>query len=112
MGFENFQNQYPAAHTEAANALISTLRYHQRLAESEYQQDVDAGYTLRAATRLLGTDFVYTSHLVGLHYRLAHGKHQLMEQVPMGVIGGRAPPVGSLRGRQQLLSSWLEQVRY
>ena len=78
-------------HTEAANALISTLRYHQRLGDSEYQQDVDAGYTLRAATRLLGTDFVYTSQLVGLHYRLAHGKHQLMEQAAVGVIGGRAP---------------------
>jgi hypothetical protein len=91
VGIENFQNQYPAAHTESANALISTLRYHQRLAESEYQQDLDAGYTLRAATKLLGTDFVYTSHLLGLHYRLAHGKHQLMEQAQMGVIGGRAP---------------------
>ena len=91
VGFENFQNQYPAAHTESANALVSSLRYHQRLADSEYQQDVDAGYTLRAATRLLGADFVYTSHLVGVHYRVAHGKHQLMEQATMGAIGGRAP---------------------
>ena len=91
VGFENFQNQYPAAHTESANALVSSLRYHQRLPDSEYQQDVDAGYTLRAATRLLGTDFVYTSHLVGVHYRVAHGKHQLMEQATMGAIGGRAP---------------------
>ena len=112
VGFQRFQNQFPAAHTEAANALISTLRYHRRLADSEYQQDVDAGYTLRAATKLLDSDFVYTSHLVGLHYRVAHGKHQLMEQVVAGYDQRAGAPGGSLRGGQQLLPSRLEQVRY
>jgi hypothetical protein len=91
VGFERFQDQFPAAHTEAANALVTTLRYHQRLAESEYQQDVDADYTLRAATKILDSDFVYASHLVGLHYRVAHGKHQLMEQFVAGSVSGRAP---------------------
>jgi hypothetical protein len=91
VGFERFQNQFPAAHSEAADAVITTLRYHQRLAESEYQQDVYADYTLRAATKLLGSDFVYTSHLVGLHYRVAHGRHQLMEQAVAGSVIGRAP---------------------
>jgi hypothetical protein len=91
MGFQRFQNQYPTAHTESANSVISSLRYHQRLAEAEYQQDLDAGYTLRAATKLLGTDFAYTSHVVGLHYRVAHGRHQLMEAVQAGILSGRAP---------------------
>ena len=57
VGFQRFQNQYPTAHTESANALITSLRYHQRLADSEYQQDVDAGYTLRAATKAPGQRF-------------------------------------------------------
>jgi hypothetical protein len=91
VSFERFQDQFPVAHTEAANALVTTLRYHQRLAESEFQQDVDADYTLRAASRSLGSDFVYASHLVGLHYRVAHGKHQLMEQFVAGSVSGRAP---------------------
>ena len=91
VGFQRFQNQFPTAHNESANALITSLRYHQRLAESEYQQDVDAGYTLRTATKLLGTDFTYTSHAVGLHYRVVHGKHQLMEAVQAGSLSGRAP---------------------
>ena len=91
VGFERFESQYPAPHIEGANALISTLRYHQRLPESEFQQDVYADYTLRAAAKLLDSDFVYTSHLAGLHYRVAHGKHQLMEQVVAGTISGRAP---------------------
>ncbi len=107
VGFQRFQNQFPAAHTEAANALISTLRYHRRLADSEYQQDVDAGYTLRAATRLLDSDFVYTSHVVGLHYRVAHGKHQLMEHVEAGSVNGRAPLADRfVAGNSYYLRGW------
>jgi outer membrane protein assembly factor BamA len=107
VGFERFQNQFPAVHTEAANAVITTLRYHQRLADSEYQQDLDADYTLRAATKLLDTDFVYTSHVVGLHYRVAHGKHQLMEQVVAGSIGGQAPLADRfVAGNSYYLRGW------
>ena len=107
MGFQRFQNQYPADHFESANALISTLRYHRRLPESEYQQDVDADYTLRAAARVLDSDFVYTSHVAGLHYRVAHGKHQLMEQVVAGTIVGRAPLADRfVAGNSYYLRGW------
>ena len=107
VGFERFGSQYPAAHIEGSNALISTLRYHQRLPESEYQQDVYADYTLRAAAKLLDSDFVYTSQLAGLHYRVAHGKHQLMEQVVAGTIGGRAPLADRfVAGNSYYLRGW------
>jgi hypothetical protein len=89
--FERLENQYPASHTEAANALVSALRYHRRLDDSDFQHEVDAGYTLRAATKLLDSDFVYASHFWDLHYRVTHGKHQLMDDVSGGVISGRAP---------------------
>src|ERR1017187_676787 len=59
--FERFQDQLPAAPTESANALITTLRYHRRLEDSENQHDLDAGYNLRAATKLLNSDFVYAA---------------------------------------------------
>ncbi|MCX6632880.1 MAG: BamA/TamA family outer membrane protein [Candidatus Solibacter sp.] len=107
VGFQRFQNQYPTAHTEAANALISTLRYHRRLAESEYPQDVDADYNLRVATKLLGTDFVYTSHLAGLNYRVGHGKHQLMDHIVAGSVSGRAPLADRLvAGNSYYLRGW------
>ena len=107
VSFERMQNQYPAAHTEAANALVTTLRYHQRVGESEYQQDVYADYTLRAATRLLDTDFVYTSHLAGMHYRVAHGKHQLTEQVVAGSVSGKAPLADRfVAGNSYYLRGW------
>ena len=89
--FERFGEQYPAAHTEASDAMIATLRYHQRLEESDNQQDLDASYSLGAATRILGSDFVYTSHAWGMRYQLAHGKQALSDTFSGGVITGRAP---------------------
>ena len=51
--------------TESANA----ADHHSALSSAAggfgNQQDLDAGYTLRAATKVLGTDFVYTSHRSG-----------------------------------------------
>jgi len=91
VGFQRFQNQYPAAHMEGSNALITALRYHRRMADSEFPQDIDADYTLRAATKILDSDFVYASHSVGLSYRVNHGKHQVSEHVNAGTISGRAP---------------------
>jgi hypothetical protein len=107
MGFERFEYQYPASHFEAANAVITTLRYHRHLADSEFLQDVDAAYTLRAATKMLGTDFVYNSHTVGLHYRISHGKHQVLESVEAGAIGGKAPLADRfVAGNSSYLRGW------
>jgi hypothetical protein len=89
--FERFGEQYPAAHTEGSNALIATLRYHRRLEESDNQQDLDASYSLGAATRILDSDFVYTSHTAGMRYQFTHGKHVLSDTFSAGAITGRAP---------------------
>lgn len=89
--FERFQEQFPAAHTEAANALITTLRYHRRLEGSESQHDLDAGYNLRAATKTLSSDFVYTRHRWQFRYMLTHGKNVLIEDLSAGLASGRAP---------------------
>jgi len=89
--FQRFQDQFPAAQTESANALITTLRYHRRLEDSDNQQDLDAGYNLRAATRLLGTDFVYARHRWEFRYMLTHGKSVVIDDLTSGMITGRAP---------------------
>jgi outer membrane protein assembly factor BamA len=89
--FQQMENQYPAAHTEAANALITTLRYHRRLEGSDNQQDLDAGYNLRAATRLLGSDYLYARHRWELRYMLTHGKSVVIDNMTGGLIAGRAP---------------------
>jgi hypothetical protein len=89
--FERMQNQFPAAHTESANALITTLRYHRRIEDSENQHDLDAGYNLRAATSLLGSDFLYTRHRAQFRYMLTRGKSVVIEDLAAGLISGRAP---------------------
>jgi hypothetical protein len=89
--FERFQEPFAAAHIEAANAMITTLRYHQRLEGSDNQSDLDAGYSLRAATRLLDSDFAYARHRVDFRYMLTRGKNVLIDDVSTGAISGRAP---------------------
>ena len=89
--FERFQEQFPAAHTEAANALITTLRYHRRLEGSGSQHDLDAGYNLRAATKTLSSDFVYSRHHWQFRYMLTHGKNVLIDDLSAGLANGRAP---------------------
>jgi len=89
--FERFQNQYPSAHTEAANAIIAGVRYHRNFEGDENQQDVNAEYKLRAATRELDTDFVYSRHRAQMRYTLTHGRNVLIDDVSVGAISGRAP---------------------
>lgn len=90
--FERLQPQLSAAPSESANAVINTLRYHQRWIDSDdTNQELDAGYNLRAATRSLGSDLAYTRHAVNVRYVLMHD-HQLIEvALVAGVIYGRAP---------------------
>jgi len=90
--FEQLQPQLSAAPSESANAVINTLRYHQRWIDSDdTNQELDAGYNLRAATRSLGSDLAYTRHAVNVRYLLMHD-HQLIEVTLVGgLIYGRAP---------------------
>ncbi len=53
--------------------MINTLRYHQRWGNSDAtNQELDAGYSLRAATNLLGSDLAYTRHFVNVRYNYRH----------------------------------------
>jgi hypothetical protein len=89
--WERLEGPIPAAQMEAANALVSALRYHQVLEGSEGQQEIDAVYDVRAASRVLGSDFVYTRHHWGFRYTRSHGKHTVSDNVTAGVILGNAP---------------------
>src|SRR5579883_1642219 len=85
------QMQFAAAPNESSNALVTTLRYHRRLEDSDNQHDLDAGYNLRAATKALGSDFVYARHRWEFRYMITRGKSVFIEDVTAGFIGGRAP---------------------
>ncbi len=89
--FTNLQNEFPAAPGLASNALITTLRYHRRLEDEAYQHDLDAGYNLRAATKVLGADFAYARHRLQFRYMLTHGKTVVIDDLTAGSIYGQAP---------------------
>lgn len=92
MSFEQLQPQALAAPAESANAVVNTLRYHQRWEDSDAtNQELDAGYNLRAATKILGTDLGYTRHAVNVRYRLRHDRQSVEVELVAGVIYGRAP---------------------
>ena len=89
--FQQMESHFSAAEPKAANALISTLRYHRRLEDSENQQDLDAGYSLRAASKVLGSDFAYARHRVQFRYMLTRGKSVVIDDLTAGMISGKAP---------------------
>lgn len=90
--FQQMQFQYPAARTEAANAVITTLRYDRLLEGSgSSKHRLEAGYSLRAATRALGSDFAYARHTADFGYTLWRGNHKLTERFHAGGITGSAP---------------------
>jgi hypothetical protein len=92
VSIQHFETQFPAAMFQAANALETTLRYSTRWRESgSHGQELDAGYTLRAATNLLDTDYVYTRHTMHADYSIRHENHLLRLSVLAGRINGDAP---------------------
>ena len=91
LSFEQLQPQFPAAQSESANAVINTLHYHQRWDSDATIEELDAGYSLRAATKMLGTDLAYIRHAVNLRYGYTHDHQSVEVKLVAGVIYGRAP---------------------
>ena len=90
--FQRIEPEIPAASPEAANAAVTTLRYHRRMeGAGGLQQELDAGYSLRAATKVLSSDFVYARHNWEVRYTLARGRHVILDDAMAGIISGRAP---------------------
>src|SRR5262249_31137276 len=89
--FEQMQETVPGGQTDAANALIADVHLHNRLDNSDSQQDFDADYNLRAASRILASDFVYVRHGWTFRYAWRHGRHALSDRATAGLVAGRAP---------------------
>jgi Omp85 superfamily domain len=88
---ERFEDEGPAGAIEDANAVITSLHYHQSMEGASNQQDLDADFSLHAATRALNSDYVYSLRSAGVRYQFRSGKHTLTENAWGGFISGRAP---------------------
>jgi hypothetical protein len=89
--FERLGDQFLAERTEAANAVVASLRYRRRLDDSDSERDLEASYSLRAATRVLDSDFVYARHHWDFRYRFTRGRSTVTDDASAGFIEGRAP---------------------
>jgi outer membrane protein assembly factor BamA len=111
--FNNFEFQVPAVRNQAAHAVITTLRYSKQwqlgLAST---QKLEAGYSLRAAARFLGSDFHYRRHLGEARLTFASGnsekpKATLAFSSMIGAIDGRAPVLDRfVLGNTKTLRGW------
>jgi hypothetical protein len=92
VSFQRLQFQYPALHTQTAYSGIAGIQYHPVLESlGEFRQDFSAAYSLRTATRVLTSDFVYTRHLFSVDYSLAHGRNYFGAHFTGGLLNGTAP---------------------
>ncbi|HEY2844836.1 MAG TPA: BamA/TamA family outer membrane protein [Bryobacteraceae bacterium] len=91
--FARYRLVLPVAKTESSNAVVSTLRYHQRWgsAGDRGEHDLRASYTLRAGTHFLESDPVFARHQTQVRYRLRHDHQELSIGFLAGVISGTAP---------------------
>ena len=108
LSFEELQPESSAARLESANAVVNTLRYHQRWEDPDATiQELDAGYNLRAATKLLGTDFGYTRHAANARYSYSHDHQSVEVALAMGLIYGHAPLFERfVLGNSYMLRGW------
>ena len=108
LSFEQLNNLPTAARSESANAVINTLRYHQRWGGSgDSTQELDAGYSLRAATTLLATNLAYTRHVARLKYNYSSRVQSVEVTVITGAIYGQAPLFERFAlGDSTLLRGW------
>ena len=100
--FSRIRLSTPATRTESSNGVVTTLRYHPRWGSAEDpkrpndpEQEVDAYYSVEAATHALGSDADYTRHYVRARYRFHH-VHNLLE---IGFLAGRITGIAPLFDR-------------
>jgi hypothetical protein len=82
-----------AAKTESSNAVVSTLRYHQRWGSEngQRQQELNASYGIEAGANFLDTDDVFTRHMTRAKYKVRHAHNSVELGFLAGVIHGDAP---------------------
>ena len=91
--FARYRPSTPGANTESSNAVVSTLRYHQRWgsAGDSQQQEVEGSYSFDTATRFFESDPVYTRHMARARYKLHHGHNSVQVSFLAGRIYGQTP---------------------
>ncbi len=89
--FEETESESPAIGNRSANAATLEIHYGRRIEGDSVQQEIDGKYSLRVATRALGSTYAYARHLVSLRYEAKSGRRTISDEFMGGSIAGQAP---------------------
>jgi Omp85 superfamily domain len=88
--FEGLGSESANTSTRSANAGTLDVHYGRKI-EGTVQQQIDGIYSLRIATRALGSTYSYARHLIRLKYEAQTGRYTISDEFMGGAIAGNAP---------------------
>ena len=109
VNFARFQPLAGGAKIESSNAVVTSLRYHQRWGSGRdaHEQEARASYSLQASTKVLDTDSVFTRHETRAAYRYRHDRNSVEVRFLAGLINGNAPLFDRFTlGNAETLRGW------
>jgi hypothetical protein len=89
--FEELESESPNAGSQSANAATLDVHYAHKIEGDRVEQQVEGKYSLRVATRVLGSTYAYARHLVSMKYEAKSGRHTVSDEFTAGGIAGQAP---------------------
>ena len=67
------------------------MHYGRKIEGDSVQQQIDGKYSLRVATRALGSTYAYARHMISVKIRSQIGRHTASDEFIGGAIAGDAP---------------------
>jgi hypothetical protein len=80
-----------ATGSQSANAATLDVRYGRKMEGGTVQQRVEGKYSLRVATRALGSTYAYARHMISFKYEAKSGRNVASDEFTAGAIAGEAP---------------------
>jgi hypothetical protein len=104
--FEDLDLESPNAGSRSANAATLDVHYGRRI-EGSVLQRIEGKYSLRVATRALGSTYAYARHLISVRYEAITGRHSVSDEFTGGAISGDAPLFDRfILGNSSTLQGW------
>jgi hypothetical protein len=89
--FQQTESAASGTPNRSANAFTFSARAGHKIEGDVVQQQIEGKYSLRVATRVLGSTYAYARHLISMRYEAKAGKHTGSAELIGGSIAGNAP---------------------
>jgi hypothetical protein len=89
--FTETDSENTALGSRWTNAATLDVNYGHKIENGGIEQRIDGKYSLRVATRFLGSTYAYARHMISMRYEARSGRHSMVSQFIAGSIAGEAP---------------------